>query len=74
MHLNVRSVSPKLPEINGLLTLLGFSKIFTLSETWLAQNSVLESVENYSFISSLCTTNRWSGVGIYIHNSAKYII
>ena len=58
MHLNVRSVSPKLPEIQGLLTLLGFRKRFMLSETWLAQNSFLESDENYSFISSPRTTNR----------------
>ena len=74
MHLNVRSVSPKLPEIKGLLTLLGFQKIFTFSETWLAQNSFLKSVENFSFISSPRTTNCWGGVGIYIHNSVKYII
>ena len=26
MHLNVRSVSPKLPEIQGLLSFLGFPK------------------------------------------------
>ena len=74
MHLNVRSVPPKLPEIQGLLTLLSFPKIFMLSETWLAQNSFLESVENYSFISSPRTTNRWGGVGIYINNFVKYII
>ena len=74
MHLNVKSVSPKLSKIQGLLNLLGFPKIFMLSETWLAQNSFLESVENYSFISSLRTTNRWGGVRIYIHNSVKYII
>ena len=74
MHLNVRSVSPKLPEIQGLLFLLGFPKIFMLSEIWLAQHSFLESVENYFFISSLRITNRWGGVGIYIHNSVKYII
>ena len=45
-----------------------------LSEIWLAQNFFLESVENYSFISSPCSTNRWGNVGIYIHNSVKYII
>ena len=74
MHLNVRSVSPQLPEIQGLLTLLGFPKMFMLSETWLAQNFFLESVENYSFISSPRITNRWNCVGFYIHNFIQYII
>ena len=45
-----------------------------LSETCLAQNSFLENVENFSFISSPPTINRWGGVEIYIHNSVKYII
>jgi hypothetical protein len=73
-HLNVRSLASKLFELEALIGILNFPKVFLLSETWLSVNSVLLNIDNYSFISSPRCNGRGGGVGMYIHNSLHYLI
>ena len=44
--MNIRSLAPKIDEIESLIILLGYPKIFLLSETWLDSNSPLQQIPN----------------------------
>ncbi len=70
--MNVRSLLPKLGEVEGLLQLLNFPKALLLSETWLTIDSPMLNICNYVFASSPRVTGRGGGVGIYLHDSIKY--
>ena len=46
LHLNIRSLQNKVHEIENLISLLKFPRVFALSETWLKSNNVLISISN----------------------------
>ena len=72
--LNVRSLLPKIDEINLLVNKHSFS-ILLLNETWL-DSSVLNSecnIDGYS-IERHDRNRHGGGVGFYIRNSIKYAV
>ena len=75
IHLNIRSLRNKIPELECIINLLKYPKLIMLPETWLRMNSPFPNIDNYTFISSPRISNtHGSGVGIYIHKSLKFII
>ena len=72
LHLNIRSLQNKVHEIENLISLLKFPRVFALSETWLKSNNVLISISNYSFISSHRICGAGGGVAMYIHKDVHY--
>jgi hypothetical protein len=74
MHLNIRSLSPKIDELEALINLVGSPKVLMLSETWLNNVSVSYNVSNYSFVSSPRLRGRGGGVAMFVNNLLHYVI
>ena len=71
MHLNIRSLCPKIGELEALINLTGSPKVLMLTETWLTNTSLPHNIVNYSFLSSLRLKSRGDGVGMFVNNSLQ---
>jgi hypothetical protein len=74
IHINIRSLAPKISELEILLNLLKYPKILLISETWLSNNSPAVNVDGYSLVSSPRCTGRGGGVAAYVRNSVLFSI
>ncbi len=74
MHLNIRSLAPKVSELEILLDLVGSPKVLILSETWLSVNCPMLNISGYNLISSPRKLGRGGGVAAYLHNSVSFMV
>jgi hypothetical protein len=74
IHINIRSLAPKISELEILLNLLKYPKVLLISETWLSNNSPAVNVDGYSLVSSPRCSGRGGGVAAYVHNSVLFSI
>ena len=74
MHLNIRSLSPKIGELEASINLTESPKVLMLTETWLTNTSLSYNIANYSFLSSPRLKTRGGGVGMFVNNSLQYVI
>lgn len=74
VHINCRSLLPKLTEIRDLLDILPVS-ILALSETWIDKNSEdLVNLPGYQFVHRPREQGHWGGVGFFIKNELSFSI
>ena len=69
VHLNIKSLVPKLAELEALLSVLGMPKLVLISETWLSQKSVAINIDNYCLIPSPLSKNCGGCVAALVHNT-----
>jgi hypothetical protein len=74
IHINIRSLAPKISELEILLNILKYPKVMLISETWLSNNSPAVSVDGYSLVSSPRCSGRGGGVAAYVRNSVLFSI
>ena len=72
MHINCRSITSKLPEIQILLSQLPV-KVLAVTETWLDQsNEGSIFIPGYRFVHACRTHGRGGGVGLFIANDIRF--
>jgi hypothetical protein len=60
-HLNIRSLAPKVSELEMLLNLMNLPKVMLVTETWLSVYSPVVNISNYCLVSSPRNTGRGGG-------------
>jgi hypothetical protein len=74
IHLNIRSLAPKVSELEMLLNLMNQPKVMLVTKTWLSVYSPVVNISNYCLVSLPRHTGREGGVAAYVHNSVNFIV
>lgn len=73
MHINTRSLPPKLEEVHSLFLQLPV-KILAITETWLDQSTDTISIPDYNFVHKPRSMRKGGGVGFFIKKEIQFHI